>query len=91
MVNLISHVPGEYLQFQVTKKLISNFSSGLDFGEKTIEKSGSGKVRKTQACLVFIYFLPETVKISIVGYSYPIPTFDSGHFELLSPSKLPLS
>ena len=71
MVNLTSHVPGKYLQFQATKRLISNFSSGLDFGEKTIEKSGSGKVSKTQVCLVFIDFLPEIVKILTVGYSYP--------------------
>ena len=71
MVNLTSHVPGEYLQFQVTKRLISNFSSGLDFGDKTIEKSGSGKVSNTQGCLVFVDLLPEIVKILIVGYSYP--------------------
>ena len=71
MVNLTSHVPGEYLQFQATKRLISNFLSGLDFGEKTIDKSGSGKVSKTQGCLVFVDFLPEIVKILTVGYSYP--------------------
>ena len=71
MVNLTSHVPGEYLQFQTTKRLISEISSGLGFGEKTIEKSGSGKVSKTQVCLVFIDFLPEIVKTLGVGYSYP--------------------
>ena len=67
MVNLTSHVPGEYLHFQTTKRLISEISSGLGFGEKTIEKSGSGKVSKTQV----FDFLPESVKILGVGYSYP--------------------
>ena len=43
----------------------------LGFGEKPIDKSGSGKVSKTQVCLVFIDFLPESVKILGVGYSYP--------------------
>ena len=56
---------------QFTKMVISKFSSGLDFGEKTTEKSGSGKVSKTQGCLVFVDFLPAIVKIPIVGYSYP--------------------
>ena len=90
MVNLTSHVPGEYLQFQVTKRLISNFSSGLDFGEKTIEKSGSGKVSETQGLSRFPRFSPRNRKNTDRRLFLPERMALSGYFELLSSSKLPL-
>ena len=39
-------------------------------GPKTRKKVDLGEVSKTQSCLVFLDFLPDIVKISIVQYFY---------------------
>ena len=68
--HLSSSSPGELVEVSRIFLPIENKMSGSIFTGKNWKKVDLSEVSKTQSCLIFLDFLPDIVKKSIVRYFY---------------------